>query len=112
MAELEWWEEGYEDPANYKRYSGTHLDVPARLGGLYFICKPNPWNYKYGTWFRRFDDGYEQCITAQESGRLGIIGYEGLVIPHSALGPFLQRVQRTGLDMGSVRTDRRRNLGD
>ena len=92
--------------------SGDVLGVRTTLSGLYFICKPNPWGYRHGTWFRRFADGYERCITTQDHGRLSVIGYEGLVIPHSSLGPFLQKVMSRGLDMGAQRMDRRKELGD
>jgi hypothetical protein len=93
--------------------SGSVMGQPMTLSGLYYIFKPNPWGYRVGTWFRRFADGYEKAITEQrDDGRLGIIGYEGLILPHSAVGPYLRKVLKHGFDGGAFRQDRRKALGD
>jgi hypothetical protein len=92
--------------------SGVVMEEGVTLSGLYFVCKPNPWRYPIGMWFRRFADGYERCIVESPDGRLNVIGYEGIVIPHSAIGPYLQKVRKWGVDSGAFRQDRRRSLGD
>lgn len=86
--------------------------VEVHNGGMYFIDRPNPFGFPTNTYFRRFDDGFERCIVASDSGKLEVLAYEGMVIPHQTLGPYLQRIQKFGLDMGSVRYQRRKRLGD
>ena len=94
--------------------SAKVLGEHARLGGLYFVCKRNPFNIPMGRWFRRFDDGYEEVIpdNTSNTGRFEIAGYRGFVYPHDALGPFLQKVRVHGVDSGAFRAERRRRLGD
>lgn len=66
---------------------------------------------RVGTFVRRFDDGYEKVIFEQSpEGRAEQVGYEGLVIPHRTLAPFLTAVLKKGLDRGSARMDRRREM--
>jgi hypothetical protein len=100
-------------PEEFK-FNGFYFEsdkVDRGLGGLYFVSKPNPF-LRLGTLVRRLDDGYERVITETVDHRLQIVGYAGLVYPHETLGPFVSFIQRSGVDAGSSRMDRRRAHGD
>lgn len=81
------------------------------FGGLYVVFKKNPF-LPNGSFVRRFDDGYEKVIVGEEDGRFAYLGYEGLVIPHRVLAPFIMKVRARGVDMGAARQDRRRQMGE
>jgi hypothetical protein len=65
---------------------------------LYIVaCEGGPW--PRNTYVEEDSDGMVQAVsTYDEGGRLGLGGYEGLVVPLSSVRPFLIRVQKGGLD--------------
>lgn len=64
---------------------------------LYVVRKRNPY-LRPGTFVESFDDGFQKCRIAQEGNRLSIRGHEGIIIPYTALAPFVSKVMKTGLD--------------
>lgn len=74
---------------------------------LFIVTQKNPF-IPLRQFVAKMDDGYEKVLVESPQGRLKVIGHEGLVYPHSALSPFLTKVQVQGLDRGSARQDRRR----
>ena len=80
-------------------------------GSFYIVFRTNPF-FRKGTVLRRLDDGYEKVIFGDRNAGEGVIGYEGLVIPHRTMADFVIRLQREGIDWGAARQDRRRAMGD
>ncbi len=76
---------------------------------LYTVRWANPF-WPAGTYVERDLDGVQKCVVGQAEGRMTIDGKEGFVIPYSECEFCLMRVQKRGLDSGSVRHDRRSRM--
>jgi len=76
---------------------------------LYVVREPNPY-FPLGTYVKRYEDGYEK-VELEGTGRATFWHTDSILLPHATLDPFLTKVQKTGLDKGSARQDRRRAEG-
>jgi hypothetical protein len=76
------------------------------IATYWIVFKRNPYG-KIGTLYRRFEDGYEP-VYRNKDGEMA--GYEGLVMPHATMAPFLMAVKKNGIDAGAARQDRQRAM--
>ena len=65
---------------------------------LYIVARDGgPW--PRNTYVEEDEDGMLQAVnTYDEGGRVGLGGYKGLVVPLSAVRPFVIRIQKGGVD--------------
>ena len=97
-------------PAELAQWEDEFNQHQVPIPRYWIVNKKNPFA-KIGTLFRRFRDGYEQVIRGEGKTCREMYGYEGLVLPHETLAPYILAVKAHGLDAGAARQDRRRAMG-
>ena len=64
---------------------------------LYIVTRQNN-SFRMGTYFSKFDDGFQEAVMERRGNRMHIVGNKGFLFPYSVVQPLVRQLLKKGFD--------------
>lgn len=64
---------------------------------LFIVTRQNK-SFRMGTYFSKFDDGFQEAVMERRGNRMHIVGNTGFIFPHPVVQPYVRRLLKRGFD--------------